>query len=137
MELIELNTQTTVLVIADSNFINLCENPHEYIQKLKTRVAEVRTDNAVLFTVSGRYGLSGIDQSIPILEVNDRNKTLFGQTLENSSMFFDEVMAISLVESDPYILSAREMVTAAGKTFTHYKYPRKDDKAHGRKQESL
>jgi len=116
---------TTILVVADSNFINLCKDPHTYVETLKVRVAELHNGTAVIHTVSGKYGIANIDNSIPIIEVNDRNKTLFSQTLENASMFFDELMAISTVEKDPYIESAREVVTSGNKTFTHYRYPRK------------
>ncbi|MNM08998.1 hypothetical protein D3C81_190780 [compost metagenome] len=120
-----VESTTTILVVADSNFNNLCLDPQGYVRKLKERVAELRTGNTFLYTVSGRYGLSNVDSSLPVIEVNDRNKTLFSQTLENSSMFFDELMAISIAEEDQFIKSAREVVTSANKTFTHYKYPRK------------
>lgn len=121
-----VESSTTILVVADSNFTNLCQDPQGYVKRLKERVAELRAGNTFLYTVSGRYGLSNVDGSLPVIEVNDRNKTLFSQTLENSSMFFDELMAISIaVENDQFIKSAREVVTSANKTFTHYKYPRK------------
>lgn len=123
MEPVECST--TILVVADSNFNNLCQDPQGYVRRLKERVAELRSGNTHLYTVSGRYGLSNVDASLPVIEVNDRNKTLFSQTLENSSMFFDELMAISIAEEDQFIKSAREVVTSANKTFTHYKYPRK------------
>lgn len=116
---------TTILIMADSNFINLCLDPFDYIRRLKERVSAVREDSPLLYTVSGRYGVSAIDSEIPVIEVNDRNKTLFSQTLENCSMLFDELLAISTVESDPFINSAKEVITLANKTFTHYKYPRK------------
>lgn len=113
-----------ILVMADSNFINLCQDPHGYVQRLKVRVSDFH-NNAVIYTVSGKHGIAHIDSTIPIVEVNDRNKTMFSQTLENSSMLFDELMVISIAENDPYIESAREVVTSASKTFTHYRYPRK------------
>lgn len=116
---------TIILVVADSNFINLCREPHVYVQTLKAKVAEMHKGTAVIHTVSGKYGIGNIDASIPMVDVNDRNKTLFSQTLENASMFFDELMAISTVDKDPYIESAREVVTSGNKTFTHYRYPRK------------
>lgn len=116
---------TIILVVADSNFINLCKNPHDYVKLLKERVANLYENNATIHTVSGKYGIANIDSSIPVVDINDRNKTLFSQTLENSSMFFDELLAISTVDKDPYIESAREVVTLSNKTFTHYRYPRK------------
>lgn len=116
---------TVILVVVDSNFINLCKDPHDYVRLLKTRVADMHNGTAVIHTVSGKYGLGNIDTSIPVVDVNDRNKTLFSQTLENASMFFDELLAISTVDKDPYIESAREVVTSGNKTFTHYRYPRK------------
>lgn len=126
----ELNTleplecASIILVVADSNFINLCQEPHEYVKRLKSKVAEIH-NNAVLHTVSGKYGISHIDESVPVVEINDRNKTLFSQTLENASMLFDELMIISISINEPFIESAKEVVTSSGKTFTHYRYQRK------------
>lgn len=122
---ISLESSTIILVVADSNFINLCKDPHGYVQLLKTRVSTLFDNNACIYTVSGKYGIANIDDTIPVIDVNDRNKTLFSQTLENSSMFFDQLMAISTVERDPYIESAKEVMTTANKTFTQYGYPRK------------
>lgn len=120
----EVKCSTVILVVADSNFINLCKDPFVYVKLLKDRVAQVH-ENSVIHTISGKYGIANIDPTIPVVDINDRNKTLFSQTLENSSMFFDELMAISTVDKDPYIESAKEVVTTANKTFTHYRYPRK------------
>jgi hypothetical protein len=114
-----------ILVVADSNFVNLCKDPVEYVSLLKERVLIKRQGDATLYTVTGKYGISNIDKSIPTLDVEDRNKTLFSQTLENSVLFFDELMVISVNENDPFILAAKEVVTTASKTSTHYKYPRK------------
>lgn len=114
-----------ILVVADSNFANLCKDPVEYVSLLKERVLAKRQGDAMLYTVTGKYGISNIDKTIPTLDVEDRNKTLFSQTLENSTMLFDELMVISIHENDPYILAAKEVVTTASKTSTHYKYERK------------
>lgn len=114
-----------ILVLADSNFINLCKDPAAYVQLLKKRVVEMREDSATLYTVTGKYGIHNIDPTVPVLEINDRNKTLFSQTLENSTMLFDELIVISTNESDPFILAAKEVVTNVNKTSTQYRYPRK------------
>ena len=116
---------SVILVLADSNFINLCKNPTEYIGLLKQRVMDAREDNVTLYTVTGKYGINHIDSSVPTLEINDRNKTLFSQTLENSTMLFDELLIISINETDPYMLAAKEVSTTASKTSTHYRYERK------------
>lgn len=114
-----------VLVVADSNFLNLCKDPFEYITRLKTLLAERSKGAATLFTISGKYGVSNIDNSLPIIPVDDKNKTLFGQTLENATMMFDELLAISVSANDPFLNMAREVVTGANKTITQYKYQRK------------
>ena len=116
---------TTILLVADSNFINLCQNPYEYIERFKERFVALRGGNAELYTVSGRYGISSVDASMPVIEVSDRNKTLFSQTLENSGMLYDELVVFTIVGHDPYIESAKEVVTTANKTYTNYGYPRK------------
>jgi len=116
---------SVILVLADSNFLNLCKDPVEYVQLLKERVAAMREDPTTLYTVTGKYGIHSVDASVPVLEINDRNKTLFSQTLENSTMLFDELIVISINDSDPFILAAKEVVTNVNKTSTLYRYPRK------------
>lgn len=115
-----------ILLVADSNFVNLCKDPAAYISLLKTRIIEKRQGDALLYTVTGKYGVSNIDNTIPTLDINDRNKTLFSQTLENSTMLFDELMVISINEHDPFIIAAQEVVTHASKTSTKYGYERKE-----------
>jgi hypothetical protein len=114
-----------ILVLADSNFVNLCKDPAEYIELLKQRIVEKREGEVAFYTVTGKYGVHHVDGSIPSLEVNDRNKTLFSQTLENNTMLFDELIVISINESDPFILAAKEVVTNVNKTSTQYRYQRK------------
>lgn len=114
-----------ILLVADSNFVNLCKDPAAYISLLKARILEKRQGDALLYTVTGKYGVSNIDNTIPTLDINDRNKTLFSQTLENSTMLFDELMVISVNEHDPFIIAAQEVVTHASKTSTKYGYERK------------
>jgi hypothetical protein len=113
-----------VLILADSNFINVCVDPNAYVGRLKDLLAK-RADNAKVYTVSGRYGLSQVDQSIPIIQVDDRNKTIFSQTLENSAMIFDEMITVSIVPTDPFMTVAREVLTKVNKTITQYRYQRK------------
>lgn len=114
-----------ILIVADSNFVNLCKDPVEYVSLLKERVLVARNGDASLYTVTGKYGISNIDATIPTLDVVDRNKTLFSQTLENSTMMFDELLVISVNDNDPFIIAAQEVVTHASKTSTKYGYERK------------
>lgn len=114
-----------ILVVVESNFINLCKDPHNYISAFKDKVTSNTESKAALFTVTGRYGLTGIDGTIPAIEVQDRNKTMFRQVLENNACLFDQVVVITSVPNDPFIESAREVALSASKTFTRYGYPRK------------
>ncbi len=116
---------TNILVVVESNFINLCKNPQEYVNAFKDKVAAKKDCKASLFTVTGRYGLTNVDKTIPAIEVTDKNKTMFRQILENNSGLFDEMVVITSVPDDPYIESAREVALGASKTFTRYGYPRK------------
>lgn len=114
-----------ILVVVESNFVNLCQNPQDYISNFKDKVSAKNDNKASLFTVSGKYGLTNVDKTIPAIEVMDKNKTMFRQMLENSSTMFDAVVVITSVPNDPYIESAREVATNTNKTFTQYGYPRK------------
>lgn len=123
MEAVDGNS--VVLLVADSNFINLCNDPAAYVERLKKTIAARTEGNVQIITVSGRYGLSNVDSTIRVIEVDDKNKTLFGQHLENISMFFDELLVVTISPSDSYMLVAKEVVTNACKTFTQYGYQRK------------
>lgn len=120
----QVQSSSIILLLADSNFINVCVDAIAYVKLLRERLAQ-RGDHAKVYTVSGRYGLSQVDASIPVISVDDRNKTIFSQTLENSSMLFSEMIAVSIVPTDPYIHVARDVLTKANKNITQYRYQRK------------
>lgn len=121
-----VNSGNVVLVVSDSNFVNLCRDPSDYVLRLKKIISERKSGGATIMTVSGRYGLSNIDPTIGVIQVDDKNKTLFGQTLENVAPFFDELLVVTISSSDPYILAAKEVVTNSHKTLTQYGYNRRD-----------
>lgn len=128
MELEIQQAPSAVLVLADSNFMNLCKDPMEYLGRLKQALAkraERLAINISIFTASGKYGLGRIDESIPVIDIDDKNKTAFGQTLENASILFEELVVITNVPDDPYISMVREMAHNTSKIMTQYKYERK------------
>ena len=47
------------------------------------------------------------------------------QTLENNAPFIDELLILSVAPEDNYINAAREVMTQLNKSFTHYRYDRK------------
>lgn len=120
-----------ILVVVESNFVNRCLDPQDYITNFKNKVSAKNDNRASLFTVTGKYGLTNIDKTIPAIDVMDKNKTMFRQMLENSSTLFDQVVVITSVPNDPYIESAREVATNTSKTFTQYGYPLKEKDKHG------
>ena len=63
----------SMLVIADSNFINLCKNPDEYMTRLKEALKKRREQGVDLYTVSGRYGLGNIDNELRTIDVQHKN----------------------------------------------------------------
>ncbi len=119
-----------ILVVVESNFVNRCQDPQDYISNFKDKVSAKNDNRASLFTVTGKYGLTNIDKTIPAIDVMDKNKTMFRQMLENSSTLFDQVVVITSVPNDPYIESAREVATNTSKTFTQYGYPLKEKDKH-------
>jgi hypothetical protein len=114
-----------VLVVADSNFINLCADPFAYMARLKEKLAERSTEGLTMFTVSGKFGVGNIDDTIGVIPVDDKNKTVFGQTLENVTMLFDKLVTITISANDPFLSMACEVVTNANKPYTKYGYQRK------------
>ncbi len=115
----------TVLVICDSNFVNLCDDPDAYMVRLRNVLRKRIGDNMNLVTVSGRYGMSNVDEELPTISVQDRNKTLFIQTVENAASSFDELQIVSTVDSDPFIEGVAESMSGLQKNITRYKYNRR------------
>ena len=124
--MVPVESSSVVLVITDSNFANLCSNPDDYVKRLRTVLGQ-RSSNVVLMTISGRYGLANVDAQMKALSVDDKNKTVFGQTLENIAGMFDELLAVTNTVSDPFILAAKEVLGNANKTITTFGYERKQD----------
>jgi hypothetical protein len=119
-----VQSSNIILVVADSNFANLCKDPTEYITRLRTILGQ-RQNEVTLMTVSGRYGISGVDASVKVLPIDDKNKTAFGQNLENVASMFDELLALTNTVSDPFISVAKEVLGNAQKTITTFGYQRK------------
>lgn len=108
------------LVVTDSNFNRVVDGLEDYISKLD---AILTKKGATMVTVSGKYGISDIRPDILALEVDDRNKTNFGQTLENLSGHFDEVLIITTGGFCNYLNAVNEVATDNNKTITKYGYP--------------
>jgi len=124
----EMSSSSVVLIVADTNFHNLCKDPAEYMTRLKAALA-ARADKMStaisLFTISGRFGLTKVDPEFAVIEIDDKNKTAFGQALENASILFEELVTITNTPDDPYMSMVREVATNTSKTMTHYRYERK------------
>lgn len=119
-----VESSNIILVVADSNFAHLCKDPNEYVTRLRNVLGQ-RQKDVTLMTVSGRYGISAVDSTIKVLNVDDKNKTAFGQTLENVASMFDELLAVTNTVSDPFICVAKEVLGNAQKTITTFGYQRK------------
>lgn len=119
-----VNTQN-ILVICDSGFGNLCATPVSYIERLKGIIAERTNNDFELHTVSGKYGLGDLDDSISVLGIEDRNKTSFVQTIENMTELANELVIISIVDHDPYIEALAAALSERCITIRRYKYQRK------------
>ena len=122
--MVPIQSSKVVLVVTDSGFNGLCADPVDYLARLHKHF-ETRSDPVTLMTVSGKYGLSSVDNKFIVVSVDDKNKTIFGQTLENVASMFDELLAVTNSISDPYILVAKEVLGNAGKTITTFGYERK------------
>jgi len=120
-----VQSSNVVLVVADSNFVNLCKDPAEYVTRLKKVLGERANGSVTVMTVSGKYGLGNVDETLGIIPVDDKNKTVFGQTLENMCTVFDELLAVTNSTNDSFISTAKEVVGNASKTITTFGYPRK------------
>lgn len=109
----------SVLVICERDFSQRGKDCDSYITKLNgfltTRAGE-STYRPV--TVSGNYGLP----FETIIDVDDRNKTSFIRSLDDSLQQFDEIVIITNFENDPYIEALSNRAAELSKTFTIYGY---------------
>lgn len=124
--MVPVQNSSIILVVVDSGFANLCEDPSAYVTRLKDILGKRSLDKLTIMTVSGRYGLSSVAEDIKAVDVDDKNKTMFSQTLENVSGIFDELLVITNSSNDNFIQAAREVMGNASKTITTFGYtPRK------------
>lgn len=124
-DMVPVQNSSIILVVADSGFANLCDDPNAYVLRLKKILGERALDKLTIMTVSGRYGIGLLAEDIKVVEVDDKNKTMFSQTLENVSGIFDELLAITNTSQDNFINAAKEVMGNASKTITTFGYPRK------------
>lgn len=116
---------TTVLVICDSNFQNLCDDPEEYVDRLIGVLKKLHGDDVSIKTVTGKYGFSKVTDLFEPLEVEDRNKTVFVQTIENNTGYFDLLLIVSLSNTDPYLEGVADCMFDHSKDIIRYSYKRK------------
>ncbi|AUR81077.1 hypothetical protein FDJ25_gp198 [Vibrio phage Aphrodite1] len=119
-----VNTQN-ILIICDSGFDKLCSNPEDYVSRLKQVVTGRTGTDCELNTVSGKYGLGNIDAEINVLEIEDRNKTSFVQTIENLADRTNELIIISIMDHDAHIEALASALSERCITIRRYKYERK------------
>ncbi|UVD32183.1 hypothetical protein [Vibrio phage phiKT1028] len=120
-----VNTKN-ILVICDSGFGGLCAEPLNYLERLRTMVGTRTNNDYELHTVSGKYGLSELDPNINTLDIEDRNKTSFVQTIENMVDLTSELIIISVVDHDPHIEALAAALSERCITIRRYKYQRKE-----------
>lgn len=120
-----MSLKTNVLVLCDSGFIHLCDNPYDYVTKLKDVLAKRYPDGVNVITVGGKFGLSNVDADMKALEVEDKNKTVFGQSIENISGHFNEMILATISGYDAFLDAASEAASAQSKTIMWYKYVRR------------
>lgn len=115
-----LNKSKNILIIFDSGFKNLCKDPEDYLTRLKA-LLRTMSSNSVFHTVSGKHGYQG-DNELNVLEIEDKNKTMFVQTIENLSDQTDELVIVSIVESDPFIDALMNNLDERHVCIRRYKY---------------
>lgn len=109
----------SVLIVAEPDFMHKGKDTDAYMEKLNKFLTKRAGDSKFRpVTVTGNYGLS----LETVIEVDDRNKTSFGKSLEDHLVQFDDIVIITNFEKDPFIdvLSAR--AAELSKPFTIYSY---------------
>lgn len=121
-----MSAQTqNILVICDSGFSNVCKDPEDYIKRLHQMVGGRTNNDYQLHTVSGKYGIGDVDQNVQVMDIEDRNKTSFVQTIENMAELTSELIVISIVDFDAHIEALVSALSERCITIRRYKYVRK------------
>lgn len=120
-----MSMKTNVLVLCDSNFINLCDDPYKYVSRLKEVLTPKYPEGLNIVTATGKYGLTNIDADLRAHEVEDKNKTVFGQSIENISGHFNELLLVTISGSDTFLEAAAEAASGQSKTITWFRYQRR------------
>lgn len=109
----------SVLVICEPPFLSGCKDTQAYHNKLDKFLHQRAGESKLrCVSVTGNYGLPYENN----IEVDDRNKTSFIRSLDDSLLQFDEIVIITNFEKDPYIDALSTRAAELSKSFTIYGY---------------
>lgn len=115
----------SVLLLADKAFMRRCENPDDYISRLKNYLISTKGTDVCLYSPAASYNL--IFEGIIPLELECQNKTSFVFSLENTINLYDECYIISNSDyHDPFLEGAREIMTTHNKSITGLGYKKRE-----------
>lgn len=109
------------LILCDTNFNNVCEDPIGYLTKLEKVIKSNYGENSTLNTITGKRGLTAVDYEIDSLEIFEKNKTVFKESFEEHMNKFDYLILLTLKE-DQYLGAISDLCSEYRKTIIRYKY---------------
>lgn len=116
-----------ILIIADYEFKNDNVDKEKYIPKLYEVINKKHSNkNIILKTVTGRYTL-GLDLNLKLIEVDDRNKTSFVKSLNDSIDKIDEVIMITNFPKEPFLETLQNQLNENGIGMSIYGYETKSN----------
>lgn len=93
------------LVISDGRFIQTGQDIELYLQKLFRFIhTKEEGKEVVVMTVTGKYGISS---DLPVLNVDDKNKSVFANIIVDRINYFNEIIFISNCKKEPYLYHLR------------------------------
>ena len=116
----------SVLVIADVDFSNQCDDLDLYTERLKKVLTQRAGETPLrIVTVGGRYAFPGFEQQ----PTDDRTKTAFVKSIEDYLTQINEVVIVTNFQSDAFISAVTSKVDEVRKTTTVYRYKTRNEKS--------
>lgn len=118
-----------VLIISDHGFEHRIHNLKEYSQKLLEFIVKRTKGKSLSFkTVSGKY-MFYPNCGIPTIEIEDRTKTVFTNSIIDNLGKIDEIIIITNHPDEPFLESLQNKIGEVKKSLTIYSYQENTENA--------
>lgn len=117
-----------ILIVSDINFENNVKDLNDFREKLNTFInAKCAPNGALLYSVTGKYCY---DNTLTLIEIDDKNKTVFIKSILDHINKFNDVFIISNYTHEVYLEGLRKALNQEDVQSTVFWY---EDKSNVKK----